>query len=75
MNEQKMVKFQGEIVKTLRPTVLIGAAAISGVFTPEIIRDMARSDLKSNVNVKMLMLIVWFDVNLSMATLMLVLNC
>jgi len=31
----------GEIVKTLRPTVLIGAAAISGVFTPEIIRDMA----------------------------------
>jgi malic enzyme len=33
---------QGEIVKTLKPTVLIGAAAISGVFTPEIIRDMAR---------------------------------
>jgi hypothetical protein len=31
-------------VKKLRPTVLIGAAAISGVFTPEIIRDMARLD-------------------------------
>merc|ERR1712088_469306 len=31
----------GEIVKKLRPTVLIGAAAIPNVFTPEIIKDMA----------------------------------
>jgi len=30
-----------EIVKDLKPTVLIGAAAIPKVFTPEIIRDMA----------------------------------
>ncbi len=36
-------------MKKLRPTVLIGAAAISGVFTPEIIRDMARLDLHSFV--------------------------
>jgi hypothetical protein len=35
-------------VKKLRPTVLIGAAAISGVFTPEIIRDMARLDFQLN---------------------------
>merc|ERR1712071_356758 len=31
----------GEIVKELKPTVLIGAAAIPNVFTPEIIKDMA----------------------------------
>merc|ERR1712179_242434 len=31
----------GEIVKKLRPTVLIGAAAIPNVFTPEIIKDMS----------------------------------
>jgi len=31
----------GEIVKKLKPTVLIGAAAIPGVFTTEIIKDMA----------------------------------
>jgi len=30
-----------DIVKKLRPTVLIGAAAIPNVFTPEIIEDMA----------------------------------
>ncbi|XP_071494706.1 NADP-dependent malic enzyme-like [Diadema antillarum] len=29
------------IVKTVQPTVLIGAAAISGVFTPDILKDMA----------------------------------
>jgi len=28
-------------VKAVRPTALIGAAAVAGVFTPEIIRDMA----------------------------------
>ncbi|XP_023327514.1 NADP-dependent malic enzyme isoform X4 [Eurytemora carolleeae] len=31
----------GDIVRELKPTVLIGAAAIPKVFTPEIIRDMA----------------------------------
>merc|ERR1711953_778634 len=31
----------GEIVKTLKPTCLIGAAAIGGAFTKEIIEDMA----------------------------------
>merc|ERR1712142_834923 len=31
----------GEIVKKLKPTVLIGAAAIPNVFTEEIIKDMA----------------------------------
>ena len=31
----------GEIIKELKPTVLIGAAAIPNVFTPEIIQDMA----------------------------------
>lgn len=31
----------GDIVKELKPTVLIGAAAIPGVFTAEIIQDMA----------------------------------
>jgi len=31
----------GEIVKELKPTVLIGAAATPNVFTPEIIQDMA----------------------------------
>ena len=31
----------GEIVKKLKPTVLIGAAAVPNVFTAEIIRDMA----------------------------------
>ena len=31
----------GEIVKVIKPTVLIGAAAVPNVFTPEIIKDMA----------------------------------
>merc|ERR1712001_719766 len=35
------MKELGDIVKELKPTVLIGAAAIPKVFTPEIIRDMA----------------------------------
>merc|ERR1719367_2319506 len=30
-----------DIVRTLKPTVLIGAAAVPNVFTPEIIRQMA----------------------------------
>jgi len=35
------MKELGDIVKELKPTVLIGAAAIPNVFTPEIIKDMA----------------------------------
>merc|ERR1711872_1212339 len=35
------MKELGDIVKELKPTVLIGAAAIPKVFTPEIIKDMA----------------------------------
>ena len=36
------MKELGEIVKEIKPTVLIGAAAIGGVFTQEIIEDMAK---------------------------------
>jgi malate dehydrogenase (oxaloacetate-decarboxylating)(NADP+) len=35
------MKELGDIVKEIKPTCLIGAAAIGGVFTEEIIRDMA----------------------------------
>merc|ERR1712227_648466 len=35
------MKELGEIVKTIKPTCLIGAAAVPRVFTPEIIQDMA----------------------------------
>merc|ERR1712168_1695632 len=35
------MKELGDIVKELKPTVLIGAEAIPKVFTPEIIKDMA----------------------------------
>ena len=31
----------GDVVKKIKPSVLIGAAAIGGAFTPEIIKDMA----------------------------------
>merc|ERR1712077_170080 len=34
------MKELGDIVKTIKPTCLIGAAAVARVFTPEIIRDM-----------------------------------
>merc|ERR1711936_593016 len=40
-HEHEPMSDLGDIVKTLRPTVLIGAAAIPNVFTAEIIRDMA----------------------------------
>merc|ERR1712012_1431695 len=35
------MKELGDIVKTIKPTCLIGAAAVPRVFTPEIIKDMA----------------------------------
>ena len=34
-----------EAVKVVQPSVLIGAAAVSGAFTPEIIQDMANFNL------------------------------
>merc|ERR1712025_602142 len=40
-HEHETMTDLGEIVKKLKPTVLIGAAAIPNVFTPELIRDMA----------------------------------
>merc|ERR1719300_988430 len=40
-HEHEPMKELGDIVKKLKPTVLIGAAAVPNVFTPEIIKDMA----------------------------------
>jgi len=40
-HEHAEMKELGDIVKELKPTVLIGAAAVPRVFTEEIIRDMA----------------------------------
>ncbi|XP_064603492.1 NADP-dependent malic enzyme-like [Liolophura sinensis] len=37
----KDIKALGDIVREIKPTALIGAAAVPGVFTEEIIRDMA----------------------------------
>ncbi len=39
--DHKPMKELGDIVKEIKPTVLIGAAAIGGVFTEEILKDMA----------------------------------
>ncbi|XP_045461372.1 NADP-dependent malic enzyme-like isoform X1 [Harmonia axyridis] len=33
-----------EVVKEIKPTILIGAAAMPGAFTPEILREMARNN-------------------------------
>ncbi|KAL3278729.1 hypothetical protein HHI36_016259 [Cryptolaemus montrouzieri] len=38
------IKTLEEVVKTIKPTILIGAAAIAGAFTPEILREMARNN-------------------------------
>ncbi|GLV41123.1 Malic enzyme [Carabus blaptoides fortunei] len=39
---QSPVKALREVVKLAKPTILIGAAAIGGAFTPEILQDMAK---------------------------------
>ena len=39
--DHEPMKDLAEMVKTIRPTCLIGAAAIGGVFTQEIIEDMS----------------------------------
>jgi len=40
-HEHEPMEHLADIVKKLKPTVLIGAAAVPNVFTPEIIKDMA----------------------------------
>ncbi|XP_069700053.1 NADP-dependent malic enzyme-like isoform X2 [Periplaneta americana] len=35
------IKNLGDVVKKVKPSVIIGAAAVGGVFTPEILRDLA----------------------------------
>merc|ERR1711997_259342 len=40
-HEHAEINELGDIVKEIKPTCLIGAAAVARVFTPEIIRDMA----------------------------------
>jgi len=40
-HQHEEMKELGDIVKAIKPTCLIGAAAVPRVFTPEIIRDMA----------------------------------
>merc|ERR1719204_69214 len=40
-HEHEEMKELGDIVKKIKPTCLIGAAAVPRVFTPEIIKDMA----------------------------------
>ncbi|KAJ8922059.1 hypothetical protein NQ315_008700 [Exocentrus adspersus] len=38
------VKTLAEVVKTIKPTILIGAAAIGGAFTKEILQEMAKNN-------------------------------
>ncbi|CAH1176368.1 unnamed protein product [Phaedon cochleariae] len=38
------VKSLADVVKTLKPTILIGAAAVGGAFTTEILQEMARNN-------------------------------
>lgn len=43
-HEHAPVKTLDEAVKTLKPSVLIGAAAIGGAFTTEILQEMAKNN-------------------------------
>uniref|UniRef100_UPI00358DFD19 NADP-dependent malic enzyme-like isoform X2 n=1 Tax=Myxine glutinosa TaxID=7769 RepID=UPI00358DFD19 len=43
-HEHAPVKYLAEAVKTLKPSVLIGVAAIGGAFTEDILRDMAETN-------------------------------
>ncbi|CAH1373378.1 unnamed protein product [Tenebrio molitor] len=38
------IKTLAEVVQTVKPTILIGAAAIGGAFTPEILQEMAKNN-------------------------------
>ncbi|KAJ8931449.1 hypothetical protein NQ314_015635, partial [Rhamnusium bicolor] len=43
-HEHAPVKTLTEVVKTLKPSVLIGAAAVGGAFTTEILQEMAKNN-------------------------------
>lgn len=42
--EHAPIKDLADIVKTIKPSVLIGAAAVGGVFTKEILQEMAKNN-------------------------------
>lgn len=43
-HEHAPIKDLVDVVKTLKPSVLIGAAAIGGAFTTEILQEMAKNN-------------------------------
>lgn len=45
-HSHKPIKTLLEAVKTLKPTILIGAAAIGGAFTSEVLQEMAKNNKK-----------------------------
>lgn len=40
------IKDLSQVVKELKPTIIIGASATPGLFTPEILQDMAKFNQK-----------------------------